>query len=211
MPIHHPLINSNLYITVTLLFLLAVSLFFNVHHRKGFNILMAIYRPASLRDYNTPVASLQITSLIISIFALIGYSTMLLYLTGLPDVWANFGICTVVTLLFFAIKYLIIKIFFGTMYNGTEPKFLSRYHQLTVLFGVLTYIAIIILAFTIDINIQNATILALIVGLLYCASICYIFVTTFFTNITSVLALFLYLCTLEILPVMVLVKFLSTF
>ncbi len=211
MPLHHPLINSTLYITVTMLFMLAVSLFLNVHHRKGFNILAAIYRPASLRDYNTPVASLQITSLIIAIFALIGYSTLLLYLADLPDVWANFGICTGVTLIFFAVKYLIIKIFFGTMFNGTEPKFLSRYHQLSVLFGVLSYIAVIILAFSVEINIQNATILASIIGFLYCASICYIFVTTFFTNLASVLALFLYLCTLEILPVIVLVKFLRTF
>lgn len=211
MPIHHPLINSDLYVTVTLLFLLAVSLFLNLHHRKGFNILAAIFKPASVRDYNTPVATLQITSLIITIFALIGYSTMLLYITGLPDVWADFGICTGVTLLFFGIKYLIISVFFTTMFNGVEPKFLSRYHQLTVLFGVLTYIATIILAFSVDISIQNATILAIIVGILYCAAICYIFITTFFTNIASLITLFLYLCTLEILPVMVLVKFLRTF
>lgn len=211
MPIYHPLINSNIYVTITLLFLLALSLFLNLHHRKGFNILAAIFRPASVRDYNTPVASLQITSLILAIFALIGYSTMLLYLSNFPDDWLYFGICTAVTLLYFVVKYLLVSLFFGTMYNGVEPKFIGRYHQLTVLFGTLTYIACVIMAFSIEISTLNATILAIVVGALYIVAMCYIFATTFFTNLSSLFSLFLYLCTLEIFPVLVLVKVLRVF
>lgn len=201
-----PLINSDIYITITLLFLLALSMFYTLHHRKGFNILNAIFRPAAIRDFNTPVASLQITSVIMALFAAVGYATMLLYISGQDDTWGWFGICIGVVIAFFAVKYTIIDIFFRTMFAGVEPKFIQRYHQMNVLFGIMAYLACMLLAFTFDCTPQNAIIAATVLGVMYCISIAYIFITTFWQNILSIFILFLYLCTLEILPALVLVK-----
>lgn len=206
MPLAHPLINSNLFITISLLFLLALSAFISVHHRKRFNILSAVFRPASAREYSIQVASGQITTLIMTIFAVLGYATMLLYVSGQPDVWLNLGGCVVAVLLFFCIKYYLVNLFFSTMYAGVEKDFIGRYHKLQVLFGIITFIACMILAYTFDSSSATATVISIVIGVMYSVSIIYIFIVTFFNNINSIFSLFLYLCTFEILPVLVLIK-----
>lgn len=209
MPIYHPLINTNWYMTLTLLFFIAVSFFVYHNQRGSFNILASIFTPTSTRDYNTPVPNINIGVIILSIFALMGYSTLILYIIPAPDTWLNFGICIGIVFVFFLIKYLIINLFFNVMYTGVEKNFISRYHQYNVLSGLICYIGCLILAFTFDGSRHTATITAIILGILYIIGVSYIFITTFFTNLLSVLRLFMYLCTLEILPLLTLVKVLG--
>jgi len=209
MPIYHPLLNSNIFITLALLFLVSMSIFISINHRAKFNILRAIFNPAAARDFNTPISSFSLSSIVLTIFALLGYGVLLLYIIPAPETWLNLGIAIAVIFLFFTIKYVVILLFFNTMFKGVEKNFLTRYHHFNVLTGIVCFVSCMLLAFSFDSSHTNVVITSAVIGLLYCAGASYIFITTFFDNLLSVVRLFLYLCTLEILPALTLVSALS--
>lgn len=209
MPLTHPLFNSSSYITLTLLFIFTLSLFIYVFHRGRFNILSSIFSPAANREFNTPVSNLHFTTLILSLFALMGYASMILSLIPAPENWTNLTLSMVATALFIGVKYLVVYIFTNTMFSGVERNFLSRYHQFTLIFGLICYAGRMILSFSIDSTPHNALIVSIIIGVLYCICATYMFFTTFMADFRLIFRLFLYLCTLEIIPVVAFVKALS--
>lgn len=209
MPLSHPIFNSTLFTSLMLIFILIISLFFFVHHTGVSNVLITILQPASDRGFNNPVSNTQVLSIVISAYALFGYSTMFLSLAPIADTWGNLGMVAGTTFLFLAAKYLLVFSTFETLYPGAERGFMSRYHQFTVLGGLLCLIGRAILSYTIDYTSQNAVTMAYIIGIIYCICASYIFYTTFIRDIRSIFRLFLYLCTLEIIPTLVYIKALS--
>ncbi len=209
MPLTHPLFNSSAYITLTLLFIFILSVFVNVYHRGRLNILSSILSPAANRDFNTPVSNVHFTTLILSAFALMGYASMMLSLIPAPENWTNLAIAMVVTALFIGVKYLAVYVFTNTMFTGVEKNFISRYHQFTLIFGLICYTGRMILSFSVDSTPHNALIVSIIIGVLYCVCATYMFFTTFMGDFRYTFRLFLYLCTLEIIPAVALVKALS--
>ncbi|MBO7367900.1 MAG: DUF4271 domain-containing protein [Paludibacteraceae bacterium] len=209
MPLEHPIFNSTAYITLLLMFIVTLSLFIHVHHTGRFNILATILLPPDSRGFNNPVSNFQLMPLLLTAFSLLGYSSMTLSLTPIADTWGNLGLIMLSVILFIAVKYLLVMATFKTLYPDTEPGFISRYHQFTVLGGLLCLIGRAVLSFTVDYTTENAWTAAYIIGAIYCISAAYTFFTTFVKDIRSILRLFLYLCTLEIIPVLVYLKALS--
>ena len=142
-------------------------------------------------------------------FRYFAISSMLLYVTGLEQNLVNLAICIAATLLFLVIKLPLTTLFFNTFYTIRHNGFPSRYYKLTVLFGNVCFMGGIILSYTLNASVSALWIISIIIGALYCISVSYIFISTFFENRGSFLRLFLYLCTLEITPIMVLVQALS--
>ncbi|MCQ2337104.1 MAG: DUF4271 domain-containing protein [Paludibacteraceae bacterium] len=206
MPLTHPIFNSNLYITFVMLFFVVFGMFIYNYHKSKFNIIATIFTPESVRSFNAPVPNTAFSSVLLAFFALIGYATMLLYVTQMEQTLTNLAICLATSLLFIAIKIPIISLFFNTFYVKKAGGFISRYYKLTVLFGVICFIGGMFISYTFGASKMSIWIITLTIGVLYCASVSYIFISTFFENKGSFLRLFLYLCTLEILPLMVLIN-----
>ncbi len=209
MPLTHPILNTTAFITLILLFTVSVSFFVYSNRVAGINIFSSIFTPASVRKFNNTAPNVNLVSLILALFALFGYGFLILQVVPIDKTWTSFWICTGILFVFFAVKYLIVALFFNTMFPGIERNFISRYHQLTVLSGLIAFVSCIILGFAIDCTGTTATIVAVINWILYCVGISYIFLTTFSTNNFSILRLFLYLCTLEFMPTLTLVKALT--
>lgn len=206
MPLYQPIFNSSLYITFVLLFFVAIGGFIYSFHKSRFNILSTIYTPESIRSFNAPVPNTSLTSIIMAVFAAIGYASLLLYITRWEQSLVNLAVCLAVSVLFFAVKIPFMALFFNTFYNKKSNGFISRYYKLTVLFGILCFIGVMLLSYTFNASISAVWIITSVISVLYCISVSYIFISTFFENRGSFLRLFLYLCTLEILPIAVLVK-----
>ena len=209
MPLYHPIFNSTAYITLLLAFTVAISLFIYVHHTGRFNILSSILMPADARGFNNPVSSTQLLPLILTGFSVFGYASMAMSLTAIADTWENLGLIMLAAILFIALKYLLVFATFKTLYPNCEPGFMSRYHQFTVLGGLLCLLGRIVLSFSIDYTMGNAKTTAIVIGVIYCMAAAYIIFTTFIKDIRSILRLFLYLCTLEIIPWLVFLRALS--
>lgn len=209
MPLIHPILNTNAFITLILLFIVSVCVFVYSNRVAGINIFSSIFTPASVRKFNNTVSNVNLVSQILALFALFGYSFLIIQVIPIDKTWTTFWICTGILLVFFALKYLIVALFFNTMFPGIERNFISRYHQLTVLSGLIAFASCIFLGFAFDGTETTATIVAAINWILYCVGISYIFLTTFSSNNFSILRLFLYLCTLEIMPTLTLVKALT--
>lgn len=209
MPLYHPIFNSTAYITLLLVFAVTISVFIYVHHTGRFNILASILMPADSRGFNNPVSSTQLMPLTLTAFSLLGYASMAMSLTPLADTWGSLFLIMLAIILFLALKYLLVFSTFRTLYPNSELGFMSRYHQFTVLGGLLCLLGRIVLSFTIDYTMENAKITATVIGVIYCMAAAYIFFTTFVKDIRSILRLFLYLCTLEIIPWLVFLRALS--
>lgn len=206
MPLTQPIFNSSLYITFVMLFFVVFGIFIYNYHKSKFNIIATIFTPESVRSFNAPVPNTAFSSILLAFFALIGYATMLLYITKLEQNLTNLAICLASSLLFIAIKIPIISLFFKTFYDKKASGFISRYYKLTVLFGIICFIGGMFISYTFGASKLSIWITTIIISILYCASISYIFISTFFENKVSFLRLFLYLCTLEILPLIVLIN-----
>lgn len=209
MPLQHPLFNSTAYITLLLVFFFIISLFIYVHHTGRFNILVSILQPADTRGFNNPVSNTQLLPLLLTAYGMLGYASMAMSITPVEDTWGNLGLVILALIPFFTLKYLFVFTTFRTLYPDTERDFISRYHQFTVLGGLLFLLGRIVLSFAVDCTIHSARIIALIAGAIYCITATYILFTTFIRDIRSILRLFLYLCTLEIIPALAFVKALS--
>ena len=142
-------------------------------------------------------------------FGLLGYASMAMSLTALADTWGNLLLIMLAVILFIAIKYLLVFATFRTLYPNCESGFMSRYHQFTVLGGLLCLLGRIVLSFTVDYTMENAKITAIVIGVIYCVAAAYVIFSTFVKHIRSILRLFLYLCTLEIIPWLVFLRALS--
>ncbi len=209
MPLYQPIFNSSLYITFVLLFFVAIGGFIYNFHKSKLNILSTIYTPESVRNFNAPVPNTSLTAVIMAVFAVIGYASLLLYITRWEQSLVNLELCLAVSVLFFTVKIPFVALFFNTFYGKRSNGFISRYYKHTVLFGNLCIVGVMMLSYTLSTSTSTVWIITSIISILYCISISYIFISTFFENRGSFLRLFLYLCTLEILPVPVLVKVLS--
>lgn len=148
--------------------------------------------------------SIQIFMLIIG---LLGYSLLFLQ-TFVPHTFSYelFFILYAALLAFIMLKLTIMRMYFSCFYGKKSNNILNQYVRLVAIGGIFSFIAFILLRFT-----PNAThiawnVITIIFYIIISLSYCYLLFKYFFNRFELTLHFILYLCTLEILPLLVAYK-----
>lgn len=146
-------------------------------------------------------------SITLFVLSTAGYSMTLCRLLG-GSSWGEVAICAAAFTAFLLIKYGCLELFLWTFYGRDQSGFAKRYIQSVNYFGLCTMAIFFALNYTPDSLIWPLYIVLGTCALGLCGFLLWIFFGTFFRESRSVLCFILYLCTLEILPLLILGKFL---
>ncbi|NLK92953.1 MAG: DUF4271 domain-containing protein [Bacteroidales bacterium] len=148
-----------------------------------------------------------------SLFGLIGYTSIALYLvvekstiTNYYETWEIGGWLFVALFLYFFIKYILLKLYVYTFFSTTNSLAIRQYFSIIFYSGQLTFLFLLGILFSNEYVHIYLYYGVAILALLTLLSMFYIIYRTFFSKIHLVLYFILYLCTLEILPLCLLIK-----
>jgi hypothetical protein len=140
----------------------------------------------------------------ILIIGLLGYSLFFLQHV-VPFTFSSklfFIFCTVL-LVFVMLKLTIMRMYFSCFYGKEANNILNQYVRLIAIGGIFSFIAFILLRFTPETTHIVWNILTIIFYIIISLSYCYLLFKYFFNRFELSLHFILYLCTLEILPLLV--------
>jgi hypothetical protein len=143
----------------------------------------------------------------ILIIGLLGYSLFFLQHV-VPFTFSSklfFIFCTVL-LVFVMLKLTIMRMYFSCFYGKEANNILNQYVRLIAIGGIFSFIAFILLRFTPETTHIVWNILTIIFYIIISLSYCYLLFKYFFNRFELSLHFILYLCTLEILPLLVAYK-----
>jgi hypothetical protein len=143
----------------------------------------------------------------ILIIGLLGYSLFFLQHV-VPFTFSSklfFIFCTVL-LVFIMLKLTIMRMYFSCFYGKEANNILNQYVRLIAIGGIFSFIAFILLRFTPETTHIVWNILTIIFYIIISLSYCYLLFKYFFNRFELTLHFILYLCTLEILPLLVAYK-----
>ena len=143
----------------------------------------------------------------ILIIGLLGYSLFFLQHV-VPFTFSSklfFIFCTVL-LVFVMLKLTIMRMYFSCFYGKEANNILNQYVRLIAIGGIFSFIAFILLRFTPETTHIVWNILTIIFYIIISLSYCYLLFKYFFNRFELTLHFILYLCTLEILPLLVAYK-----
>lgn len=143
----------------------------------------------------------------ILIIGLLGYSLFFLQHV-VPFTFSTklfFIFCTVL-LVFIMLKLTIMRMYFSCFYGKKANNILNQYVRLIAIGGVFSFIAFVLLRFTPEATHIVWDILTIIFYIIISLSYCFLLFKYFFNRFELTLHFILYLCTLEILPLLVAYK-----
>jgi hypothetical protein len=140
----------------------------------------------------------------ILIIGLLGYSLFFLQHV-VPFTFSSklFFIFCAVLLVFVMLKLTIMRMYFSCFYGKEANNILNQYVRLIAIGGIFSFIAFILLRFTPETTHIVWNILTIIFYIIISLSYCYLLFKYFFNRFELSLHFILYLCTLEILPLLV--------
>ncbi|MBP5318704.1 MAG: DUF4271 domain-containing protein [Paludibacteraceae bacterium] len=137
------------------------------------------------------------------IFAVFGYSFFFTNLLKDGGHWQVIGISAGVFVSFLVFKYLLLSVYLATFFPKARTNFVSQYFTMILFFGLFLFLAFIGLQFMPQpVHLPILAIVAIGV-LVLCGWLLYLFFKTFFNKSQYFFYFILYLCTLEILPLMI--------
>lgn len=143
----------------------------------------------------------------ILIIGLLGYSLFFLQHV-VPFTFSSklfFIFCTVL-LVFVMLKLTIMRMYFSCFYGKEANNILNQYVRLIAIGGIFSFIAFILLRFTPETIHIVWNVLTIVFYVIISLSYCYLLFKYFFNRFELTLHFILYLCTLEILPLLVAYK-----
>ena len=157
------------------------------------------YQKLTFREH-----TIQIFTIVIGI---LGYSLFFLQLAQ-PYIFSYnlFFIFYAMLLAFLMLKLTIMRAYFSCFYSKKANTILNQYVRLVSLGGIFSFIAFILLRFTPEDTHIIWNSLTIIFYIIISLSYCYLLFKYFFSRFELTLHFILYLCTLEILPLLVAYK-----
>lgn len=154
------------------------------------------YQKLTLREH-----SIQI---FITVIGLLGYSLLFLQQVQ-PQTFSveNFFIFYAILSVFLLLKLTIMRVYFSCFYGKKSNNILNQYVRLVAIGGIFSFIMFIFLRFTPEITHIAWIVLTIIFYAIVAFSYCYLLFKYFFSRLELTLHFILYLCTLEILPLLV--------
>ena len=143
----------------------------------------------------------------ILIIGLLGYSLLFLQYAE-PNIFSTklFFIVYAALAVFIMLKLTIMRMYFSCFYGKKANNILNQYVRLIAIGGIFSFVSFILLRFTPNVSHIVWEVLTLLVYLIISLSYCYLLFKYFFNRIELTLHFILYLCTLEILPLLVAYK-----
>ena len=143
----------------------------------------------------------------ILVIGLLGYSLVCLQL-AIPNTFSSklFFIFYAILSAFLMLKLTIMRGYFSCFYGKKANTILNQYVRLVAFGGIFSFIAFILLRFTPESTHIIWNILTIIFYVIISLSYCYLLFKYFFNRFELTLHFILYLCTLEILPLLVAYK-----
>ena len=203
-PVYRDFFHSNLMVTLIWSFFLYTSLVYfieRLNKRQGdFPSLFG-----TEKRQLTPQEILRRGLLLV--YAVIGSSLFFVTLLGEDGAsWKAIGITAAAFTAFMCVKLLMLSTFMATFFPRKRSLFVSQYLTLVLYFGLFLFAAFAGLHFTPQ-ALHLPILVVVAAGVLaMCAWLLYLFFKTFFDQGGYFFYFILYLCTLEILPLMLLFK-----
>ncbi len=157
------------------------------------------YQKLTLREH-----SIQIFTLIVG---LLGYSLFFLQqIKPFTFSYELFFVFYAALLSFVIIKLLCMRLYFSCFYGKKSNNILNQYTRLISIGGIFSFIMFVFLRFSPEATHLVWISLALVSYVIIFLSYCYLLFKYFFGRLELILHFILYLCTLEILPLLVVQK-----
>ncbi|NCC98099.1 MAG: DUF4271 domain-containing protein [Bacteroidia bacterium] len=147
--------------------------------------------------------------LILGIFAIIGYSLLACECFFGKGNWETLGLCAGGFILFLIAKYTLLYLYMRTFFPTEQTRIVKLYETLLNITGLIAFFGYICVVFMPHVFLPYIYALLILIAVTFCIIVIYIFFTRFFNKYGLILRFILYLCTLEILPIAVLIKALS--
>ena len=197
--------NNNVIISIFLVVCVSLAYLFRIKDNFVFRQLINAfgyyyrYQKLTLREH-----FIQIFILVIG---LLGYSLLFLQ-TAKPNTFSYelFFIFYAALSAFIMLKLTIMRTYFSCFYGKKSNNILNQYVRLIAIGGIFSFIAFILLRFTPNSTHIVWSISTLIFYIIISLSYCYLLFKYFFNRFELTLHFILYLCTLEILPLLVAYK-----
>lgn len=120
--------------------------------------------------------------------------------------WSNIGLILAGLILFFLLKIGIMQAYFRLFFGKRIQEFMYKYTSLTIVFGISCFIAFLLQLYAPlvpQLLLHSFLVFMLVI---YSLSVTYILFRHFFNRPCLIFHFILYLCTLEILPILILLK-----
>ncbi|MBO4370009.1 MAG: DUF4271 domain-containing protein [Paludibacteraceae bacterium] len=204
-PVNESFFHSNLMVSIILVFIFYICTAFYIERQSGsLKTLGPLFGTATRR------LTLQeiLRRGILLCFSILGYS--LFFATLLKDGghWEIIGATSGVFAAFLLFKFLVLSVFLSTFFPTSRTLFISLYFTSILIFGIFLFFAFIGLQFMPQFLHLPILIIVAIGVVVLCTWLLITFFKTFFGQSRYIFHFILYLCTLEILPMMVFVKLL---
>ncbi len=207
--------DTNVAILFGLLAILSVVIAFG--RKAKVHYFASIFKP-NYELENTKVTAIeQWKHLLYGTFAIIGFAGLGVFTNSQytiidyseNNIWHIFGYLALFISLYFAAKYIVLRMYLFTFFTSIKKNAIKQYFSIIFYTGLIGFYVFIALVFTPN-NIHYYVLFSYtIVVVLMVLLTFYVLYRTFFNKIDLIFYFILYLCTLEILPLLLLIKALS--
>lgn len=195
---------NDIFISLILLFAVFIGLIISSQRKARIKYLDKLLnannkqQTLTIREYGD--------QLVLGIFAIIGYSLFACESFFGKGNWETLGICAGGFVLFLIAKYTLLYWYIRTFFPTKQTRIVKLYETLLNLTGLIAFCGYVCVVFMPHIFLPYIYGLLILIAVAFCVTVIYIFFTRFFNKHGLILRLILYLCTLEILPIAVLIK-----
>ncbi len=204
-PLYHASINSDLIIAVTLAVCFAIILLIKQRNSIFISSLKSLFSSDLFftGKITTSDHLQQYSLLLLSSF---GASLLGLHIPNVPATYSTVGLIFLGILGFFLLKILLMQLYFRLFFRSRIQLFIFQYISIAVAWGIGCLIGFILLQFAPLISPVFTYFLLLITSILYQLTVFYILFRHFFGRVDLIFHFILYLCTLELMPIFLLAK-----
>ncbi len=205
-PLTETLLNSDLLISISLLMCFVTLLLLKQRNSIFYASLQSIFSGELFFTGKITIGD-QVQQYFLLLISLFGISMLGAYsLPNTPFSWTLIGSLFTALSAFILVKVLIMQAYFRLLFTTRIQTFMYRYISLTIVVGMACFFAFILLVYAPVIPPAIIYVLLGIVLCVYILSVFYILFKHFFCRVGLIFHFILYLCTLEILPVLFFIK-----
>ncbi|MED9995671.1 MAG: DUF4271 domain-containing protein [Paludibacteraceae bacterium] len=205
-PIPESLINNNTLISILILVSVVVLILIKQRQSLFVSSLYNLYSNNSFLTGKITISD-QIQQYSLLALSLFGVSLFFAHTIQLQSLsWNGIGYLFTMLAAYFVIKLIAMQVYLRLFFGSHIKEFIYKYISLTIALGLNCFAAFILLKYA---PLIPATFLygyMLLIAITYTLSVFYILFRHFFYSFALILHLILYLCTLEIMPILIAIK-----